>query len=242
MVQLQIADAIRVRGWLRRPMQAGSNGERIRVAIYQPRMSGGGAQRVTLTILNHLDRKRFDPVLVLRRQGGELANQVPSNVSVYLLDRRVRTAWYRLKTVLREISPDVTLSISTMGNLTVCMGHLFSRIGSPLVVVEQNTLSPESNSSMWMFLRNSVLKYLLYHRASRVVAVSRGVAEDLIKSARIPPNGLLVIHNPIVEEGPYRRSEIPVDHPWFAENIPVILSAGRWGPRKAFPSLWGASR
>src|ERR1700733_12965272 len=48
-------------------------------------MEGGGAARVFVTLLRHLDRNHFKPYLVLLRAEGELMCQVPKDVVVHTL-------------------------------------------------------------------------------------------------------------------------------------------------------------
>ncbi len=216
--------------------------DRIRVVIYQSQMHGGGAQRVTLIFLNNLDRKRFDPILVLRQGGGDLEEYIPADVPVFYLESRVRSAWFRLARLLRKISPDVTLSMSTMGNLTACLGHFVGRIHSPLLVAEHNTLSQAWGSSKGKLSRISFQKNLLYRRAEYVIAVSRGVAEDLIAHARIPSRKMRVIYNPVIARGFYQRAAAEVDHPWFHDGSRIILAASRLVPQKDLPMLFESFR
>jgi glycosyltransferase involved in cell wall biosynthesis len=211
--------------------------DRIRVVLYQSRMHGGGAQRVTLIMLNNLDRKRFLPILVLRQEGGELEEYIPADVPVYYLRSRVRSAWFRLARLLPKLAPDVTLSMSTMGNLTACLGHFVGRLTSPLLVAEHNTLSQAWGASRARLKWISFQKNLLYRRAHQVIAVSRGVADDLIAHARIPSKKVRVIYNPVVAKGFYQRASAEVDHPWFHDGSRVILAASRIVPQKDFPML-----
>ena len=211
--------------------------DRIRLVVYQSRMHGGGAQRVTLVMLNNLDRKRFDPILVLRRRGGDLEPYVPPDVPVYYLDSRVRSAWFRLARLLRKLSPDVTLSMSTMGNLTACLAHFAGRIDSPLLVAEHNTLSQAWGSSKLQLSWVSFQKSLLYRRAQHVIAVSRGVADDLAARTRISDGKIRVIYNPVIARGFYQRASAEVDHPWFHDGSRIILAASRLVPQKDLPVL-----
>ena len=209
----------------------------IRVVLYQSQMQGGGAQSVTLIILNNLDRKRFAPILILRRGGGDLEEFIPADVPVYYLRSRVRYAWFKLARLLRRLSPDVTLSMSTMGNLTACLGHFLGRIPTPLFVAEHNTLSQAWGSSRARLRWISFQKSLLYRRAEQVITVSRGVADDLVQHTRIPNRKLRVIYNPVIARGFYERAAVPVDHPWFHDGSKIIMAASRIVPQKDFPML-----
>src|SRR5688572_8191547 len=111
------------------------------VMIYQPQMCPGGAQRITLTLLHNLDREKYRPILVVRKSGGEWMGAIPTDVPVYSLDARVRSAWYRFGKLMRVLGPDIVLSMSSTGNLTASAAHLVSLVRTPLIVAEHNTFS-----------------------------------------------------------------------------------------------------
>lgn len=231
---MRVADPV-VKGVCLR--QEAPSQDRTRLVVYQSHMHGGGAQRVTLVMLNNLDRKRFAPILVLRRRGGDLERYVPADVPVHYLDSRVRSAWFRLARLLRELAPDVTLSMSTMGNLTACLAHFAGRVDSPLLVAEHNTLSQAWGSSKLRLSWVRFQKNVLYRRARHVIAVSRGVADDLSAQARIPDRKMRVIYNPVIGPGFYQRASAEIDHPWFHDGSRIILAASRLVPQKDLPVL-----
>jgi glycosyltransferase involved in cell wall biosynthesis len=77
-----------------------------------------------------------------------------------------------------------------------------------------------------------------YRWADAVVAVSQGVADELVHYVRIPAEKVRVIYNPIVTPELFRKAEEPLEHPWFREGEPpVILGVGRLTKQKDFPTL-----
>jgi glycosyltransferase involved in cell wall biosynthesis len=70
-----------------------------------------------------------------------------------------------------------------------------------------------------------------------VIAVSRGVAEDLIR-AGVPRRLVHTVYNPVVSEQLLEDSKKPCDHPWLnADLIPTILAVGRLEPQKDYATL-----
>ena len=53
-----------------------------RVFFFRPTLDDGGADRVTLTLLQNLDRARFRPTLVLVHRRGALMAELPPDVPV----------------------------------------------------------------------------------------------------------------------------------------------------------------
>lgn len=78
----------------------------------------------------------------------------------------------------------------------------------------------------------------LYTQADGVLAVSRGVAEDIIEIAGIDSGKVHVVHNPNVTPDLYELAATPLDHPWFEPGEdPVVLGIGGLGQAKDFPTL-----
>lgn len=211
--------------------------EKTSVLIYQPRMCPGGAQRITLTLLDNLDREKYRPILVVRRSEGEWMSAIPPDVPVYALDVRVRFAWYRFGKLLKRLDPDIVLSMSSTGNLTASAAHLVARVRAPLIVAEHNTFSEVWRRKKLKFVLLKGIKKALYRNATRILAVSQGVAEDLVRTIGVPRDRLVVVYNPIVEEKLESLAEENVDHPWFNDSVPLILAAGRLVAQKDYPML-----
>jgi glycosyltransferase involved in cell wall biosynthesis len=77
-----------------------------------------------------------------------------------------------------------------------------------------------------------------YANADAVVANSQGVADDLARSARVPPERITVIHNPIDAAAIRERAREPVEHPWVAPGAPpLVLAVGKLKLQKDFPTL-----
>src|SRR5678816_2027452 len=90
-----------------------------RVLFFRAHLADGGADRVTITILHHLDRQRYTPALALVRKEGELVREVPSDVEVVDLQaRRLALAAPALAAAIRRLDPDVVVCTSGGANIT----------------------------------------------------------------------------------------------------------------------------
>jgi glycosyltransferase involved in cell wall biosynthesis len=77
-----------------------------------------------------------------------------------------------------------------------------------------------------------------YPRAQGVIAVSRGVADDVARIVRMPSARIHIVPNPVIPPELSDLATSPVDHPWFtAPGPPVILGAGGLRRSKDFPTL-----
>ncbi len=145
---------------------------------------------------------------------------------------------------LREMTPDLMLSIGASGNVPSVLAKRFSEGRFPIVLLEQihlsTTIHALSNLGIsarlyWKLVRQLVKRFYPY--ADAIVACSKGVAEDLVQSMKVPREQVHVIYNPTDPDIDAKAQE-PVDHPWFNENkIPVILSVARLDPQKDLQTL-----
>ena len=210
--------------------------KRMQLMIFRPHMADGGADRVTITLLRHLDRSKFAPSLVLSREEGTLLAEVPEDVPVIGLGRlRLRSSWLSLARLLRESPPDILLSMSSpAGNPIASFAHLLARANSRLVLSRRNVIKPREIGTGRMM---RPVQTMLYKRADMVIAISQGVADDLESILKVPREILSVIYNPLPIEilGRDRGEEPP--HAWFRDSIPVLLAVGRLVDAKDYPTL-----
>jgi len=66
-----------------------------------------------------------------------------------------------------------------------------------------------------------------FHQVDMVVAVSRAVADDIIKLTGMPKGKVRVIYNPVVTPELFEKAMEATNHPWLIEGkLPVILGIG----------------
>lgn len=219
-------------------------GKRIRLLIVVPFLGGGGAERVATLLLQHLDRKKFEPSLVMYKRMGVYMDELPPNLRVVDIGLRKRTlpklpeTIWRLARVIRREKPDVVLSFLTYSNLITIMAARLSGVSTAVTVSERNNLTMELKAES---LRYSLLQKLgvrmLYPLVNVVIAISRGVEEDLVKNFGVPTQKVEVIYNPVDIERISHLAQYPVDHPWFGGELPVIAAMGRLEPQKGYHYL-----
>jgi len=80
-----------------------------------------------------------------------------------------------------------------------------------------------------------------FRRAGSIIAVSGGVAQELVHCFGVAPESVATIYNPILGADVGRRCAVEVEHGWLGPRVeraaPVIVGAGRLVPAKDFPNL-----
>ena len=78
----------------------------------------------------------------------------------------------------------------------------------------------------------------MYRRATTIVCVSHGVAEDIIGGAGVSRQRVRVIYNPVIHPRIYESARQPVQDEWFAPGTcKSLLAVGRLTPQKDLPTL-----
>ncbi len=143
---------------------------------------------------------------------------------------------------LRKERPDALLSALDIANVVALLARRFSRWNGTLVVSTHIHLSSQASSGQK--LHDLLLPWLaqrLYPGADRIVAVSKGIADDLTTLLRRPGREIDVIPNPIPVDAVRKQAEAEIDHPWFRDSEPpVLLGVGRLNPQKDYPTLFRA--
>ncbi|HEV3038006.1 MAG TPA: glycosyltransferase [Candidatus Angelobacter sp.] len=208
-------------------------------------LAGGGAERVFVTLLRHLDRSCFEPHLVLLRAEGEFTCQVPRDVAIHTLrgGQRRRTPlglfllMWSLIQLLWKIRPRTVLSTGRINLLLALARPLLPR-GTRLLIRECSVLSVRLKTDtrypyLWRWLYQC-----LYRWADNVVCQSDFMVKEMTEKLNLPQERPVRIYNPIDldlvrELG--RRGGNP-----YSGVGPHLVAAGRLSKEKGFDLLLAA--
>jgi len=203
--------------------------ERPKLAVYLPDLSGGGAERSIINIAAGLAGRNYDVDLVVATGVGPYLDQLPPNVRfVDLKAGMPRKSVFLLAQYLRRERPTALMSALDNANVVAIMARALARTSTRIVISSRNQTSSDYQQPGMRMKLHLIMVRLTYKYADHIVAVSRGVADDLADFIGLPRQRVGVIYNPVVSEELLEKARQPVDHPWFAAGQPpVILSAGR---------------
>lgn len=210
-----------------------------KITIFLSDLIGGGAERVMLNLASGFIKQGYLVDLVLARKEGSLLTQIPAQIRVIDLNAAsLIRSLPALVRYLKQEQPLTLLSALEDTNIVALIAKQLARVSTSVIVTVHNNLSQESLHAP--NLKRKFIPYLvpwLYPWADWVVAVSQGVADDLIKLG-LRSSNLKVIYNPIITQEYIRKLQQSLEHPWFNEGQPpVILGVGRLNQQKDFPTL-----
>jgi glycosyltransferase involved in cell wall biosynthesis len=209
------------------------------IALFVPLLLGGGAERVMVDLAGGFAERGLKVDLVLGKAEGVYLPSVSRGVNIVdLSSSRTLTALPRLARYLRRTRPKALMATLEHANVVALIAGLVTGHQTRLVIREANTPSASAKKAQGLPAQSvSRLMRWLYPKADGIVAVSEGVAADLSTSLAIPQEKVSVILNPVLTKRVFELAQAPNPHPWFDDDVPVILSVGRLTTQKDFPTL-----
>jgi glycosyltransferase involved in cell wall biosynthesis len=209
------------------------------LAIFLMDLDGGGAERVMLNIARGFAEQGFRVDLILVKAEGPYLSQLPPKVRVVKLESsRLIQSLPSLVRYLKQERPPVLISALEDTNIVALWARRLAGVSTQVIVTVHNHLSREAQNATQLKRRLTpqFVKWF-YPLADRIVAVSRGVADDLVNMG-LPSEKIEAIYNPIVTPELSEQLQEFVDHQWFLPSQPpVILGVGRLEKQKDFPTL-----
>ncbi len=216
---------------------------RRKVLFLIPTLTGGGAERVVVTLLKHLDRQVFDLSLaVVDTRKAAFLGEVPSDVRFIDLGcTRVRHALPRLIAMIWRDRPEVVLS--TLGHLNLALAIVRpmlparTRIVARETIVVSHGLTEYARPRLWAWAYRH-----FYNRLDRVICQSQDMRDDLVVHFRVAAGQTVVIHNPVDLERIRRAAAQPVPSAadMMGRSSPhavQLVCAGRLVHQKGFDLL-----
>ena len=197
-----------------------SSTERRRRALFLiPSLRGGGAERVTVTLLKYLNREKFAPSLaVVDMTDPVYLDELPADVELIDLGaRRVRRALPAIVRLIWRRKPDVVFS--TLGHLNLAIAMLRPLLPSSVrYIAREATLVSHlprafAVSSWWFWVYRRV-----YARFDCIVCQGSAMREDLVSCFGVPKEKIVVINNPVDLDRIELRALQAADDVPFQEN------------------------
>jgi exopolysaccharide biosynthesis WecB/TagA/CpsF family protein len=203
------------------------------VAFYMHDLSGGGVERMRLSLIRALQARGLAVTLIVSHRQGPLAALLPNGLDVVELGLHgVLRSVLPLARVLRRVRPDVLVASLDHNNVTAMLARSLGNTGARLVICQHNALSAQASLG-WRYRAIPYLYWALQRAADAIVAVSQGVADDLSTVTRIAPRHITPIYNPVIEGDFGERCNRPAPHPWLTDGgAPVLVFAGRLTAQK----------
>ncbi|MEB3328319.1 MAG: glycosyltransferase [Candidatus Sericytochromatia bacterium] len=207
-----------------------------RITLLLPSLAGGGAERVFLTLLQHLDRQRFAPELVLLNGGPpEHDAALPADIPVTALERpRAREAPLALLAHLRRARPAAV--VTTLGHMNLLLATLRPVLPKRMKLIgrETNMVSEAIAAGFMPRWMGQAYRFGL-PGLDHLVCQSAMMRADLVDHFGFPGARASVIPNPVDLEVAQQAAR---ESPWSAAKGGLrLVAAGRLERIKGFDLL-----
>ncbi|GAA4416081.1 glycosyltransferase [Nibrella viscosa] len=212
----------------------------MKITLLYLNLNQGGVQRMMVNVANYLYANGYDVTVVLCRQGGHYRDILNEGIRMVSLESDNRLSLIRfLTSYLKKEKPDVLFTAVPHLNNIALLSRALARVETRIIISERsNTVEEFNKSPLSAYKLSFGLIPILYRFADAIIAVSKGVADDLSKVALIPRSTISVIYNPAFSAKLLTEANEPVDDPWLAnKEHPVIVGVGRLTEQKDFGLL-----
>jgi glycosyltransferase involved in cell wall biosynthesis len=218
------------------------NRSRPHICLFILKFGDGGVERMMVNIARGLSLIGTRVDFIVKETDAPYLHMLPPEVRIIRFEvSKQKAALPKLLDYLKRDDPDILLSAKILDDQIALQAkqrhhgrtRFYLRPGTALLSrMEARGTHPLRR---WMKKRRLTS---LFNRSDGVVAVSQGVADEVVQLSGIPAEKIRVIRNPTITPELYQQSQAQIDEPWLApDQPPVILGIGGLRRQKDFPTL-----
>ncbi len=206
-----------------------------KILCYTHGLVDGGAERLWACLATAFKERGYDVVFVQDFEASDNRSNLRPDIPLITLGKGHFRATWKLAEVLRREQPDVALS---------AVGGCNTKLLTAMALAHSNTKAIISYhgynewKSGWLSWFTYLMLPVLSRVASRTVAVSEGLRDELVQRWRANPDKTITIHNPVF----FPKDIVAPTQEELAARDPIVLAVGRMVVEKDFRTLIRAFR
>jgi len=212
--------------------------KRVDIAVFAPSFGFGGAEKMTINLCRGFSEANLHVDLLIKNTHIPFKELLNNPVRIIELKRNKNDLISQLSNYLTINKPKILLSTKG-GDKEAIEAKYKTKLDVKVVLRHGTTFSKRDEKKF--FLKRIISHHKLkkiFPKADLIVAVSKGVAKDIIKITKVPEQKVKVLPNPTIVPEMFEMAKQSIDHPWFVEKkYPIILGAGGLRKSKDFPTL-----
>jgi glycosyltransferase involved in cell wall biosynthesis len=212
------------------------------VCLFILKFGDGGVERMMVNIARGLSLIGARVDFIVKETQAPYLHLLPPEVRIIKFHvSKQKAALPKLLDYLKRNDPDILLSAKILDDQVALQAkqrhpgrtRFFLRPGTALI----SRMKARGTHPLRRWLKTRQLASL-FNRSDGVVAVSQGVADEVVELSKIPLEKINVIKNPTITPELYQQAEAVIDEPWLApDQAPLILGIGGLRRQKDFPTL-----
>lgn len=203
------------------------------LSFFIPDLTFGGAEQVTVNIVNGLSERGYSVELLLSRRDGKLQAELDTDVRVRELSAG-RTAGLgvladlpALVSYLRRQEPTALFPHLSHVSVACLTAKRVLGLDTKIIPTEHKTFRERDETTTKDRLVDR-LTPLVYPTADRIIAVSEGVADSITAQTRLSREDISVLYNPVDVNAVRAQASTPVSHEWVGDDATdLVVYVGR---------------
>ena len=206
-----------------------------KIVFFLPLMTSGGAERVTVNIINQLDRKTNEIHLILGTMQGDAVHLIPNDIEVHDLNSpRTLFSIFKLREKIKQLNPHILFSSLNRAHIAIGFALLgFSKKPKTIMRMPSSPkLIFKYNEMGYIF---KVLLNFVLRRADRVVAQTPEMKEEIAYYHKVDTKNIKTLINPL----DIKSIDINSNKPFslFDKRYINIVASGRLTVEKGYDIL-----
>jgi glycosyltransferase involved in cell wall biosynthesis len=195
-------------------------------------LAGGGAERFASELSNYLNSSNDRQIVLLFDDISYPYNKPPITFNLKSRFPKYVKEFYilfigviKFRRILKLYKPDISMSFLILDSFINILSNLTSK-RTKIIISVHSAFTMKFKGS----LSDKIAKFFvkaLFVKADRIVAVSKGIKNELIEEFVFPADKIQVIYNPVDINKIDNLVSENIPESWFNENIPIIFSLGR---------------
>ncbi|MCC9138540.1 glycosyltransferase [Pontibacter silvestris] len=202
----------------------------MKVAFFYRRLNQGGIQRMLINCAEYFASSGHDVSIILIEKVGEYLDTIDPRIKIIPFENRQKANLFRsFKKILLKEEFDVLFTASPPLNIFAVLCKLFINTKTKIVISENNnTVSLFNNNKLTASKLTFFGIPLVYRFADCIVAVSKGLSDNLSSLALIPKHKIKTIYNPAFSNNLLMHMHDEISHPWLTDKqVPVLINVAR---------------
>lgn len=211
-----------------------------KIIFFHPYFGDGGVERTNIRLSRYFMRQGYQVDFLSLYFRGQIVEEAKA-CGVKLVELKQKRTAQAVHTIRRYVVKQkkefqvYIISCQNYANIICWFSLIGQRKNLKLIFTERN--NPISLQKYSVSYKDYFILWLMkkiYPCADQIIAISKELADDLSRLVNTP---VAYVYNPTFSENFEEKAREVVDEEWFMEDIPVILSVGRFERQKDFPTL-----